>query len=79
MAKKEIGKCKECEHFSSFNSTCLNRKGTHYKKTGFDPAAESCENFKKPKTKKYELKEDDFMPNPWLEWKKKHMIYENEE
>ena len=77
--KKENGKCKECEHYSSFNNTCLKKGGAFYKKTGFKPEAESCDNFKKPKVKKYELKEEDFVTNPWLEWKKKRMIYESED
>ena len=78
MKSKEKGNCKECEHYSSFNQTCLSNKGAFYKKTGFNPVKESCDNFRKPKKKKYELKEDDFVSNPWLEWKKRHMIYEKE-
>lgn len=77
--KKESGKCKECEHYSSFSNTCLNSKGEFYKKTGFNPEKETCDSYKKPKVKKYELKEEDFVSNPWLEWKKKRMIYESED
>lgn len=77
--KKETGNCKACEHYSSFNNTCLKKGGEYYKKTGYDPEHGTCDSFKKPKVKKYELKEEDFVSNPWLEWKKKRMIYETEE
>lgn len=78
------GECVNCKWYDPEEHTCKNKAGFYYKRHDFHPADTFCDmwqackqyeeemkQYKEEMNRRYKLKTEDMVANPWLRWKER--------